>query len=221
MRAEAKDSGEGGASNEDAKKLREEKERQQQAALQAKTDKDIIKMIDDGHLPTHSLEKQLGDPLRAVKIRRQVVSATDARLANGIKTLPVDGMDYSSVYGACCENVLGFIQIPVGTAGPLLMDGEQFLVPMATTEGALVASTHRGLKAIFQSGGAHSSVIKDGMTRAPLIKVPSVKMAVELKNWIEQPDNFYQLAAAFNSTSRFARLHNVSFHCLFASSVLD
>jgi hydroxymethylglutaryl-CoA reductase (NADPH) len=101
------------------------------------------------------------------------------------------------------------IQIPVGFAGPLLLDGDQYLVPMATTEGALVGSTNRGLKAIFQSGGAYSSVIKDGMTRAPLIKLPSVKTAVELKNWLEQSDNFYQVAAAFNSTSRFARLHNV------------
>jgi len=47
------------------------------------------------------------------------------------------------------------------------------------------------------------------MTRAPLLKLPSVKMAVDLKNWIEQPDNFYQIAAAFNSTSRFARLQNI------------
>jgi len=208
LRSEAKEHHQH-AADIDERKLKEEKEKQQQAILQAKPDKEIIKMIEDGQLPTHSLEKQLADPLRAVKIRRHVVSATDPRLANGIKTLPVEGMDYASVYGACAENVIGFIQIPVGTAGPLLMDGEQCLVPMATTEGALIASTHRGLKAIAQSGGAHCSVIKDGMTRAPLLKLPSVKMAVDLKNWIEQPDNFYQIAAAFNSTSRFARLHNI------------
>lgn len=184
-------------------------EKEKQVSLISKTDKEIFKMVEDGQLQAHALEKALGDPLRAVKIRRQVVGSTDPKIADGLKNLPVDGMDYSTVNGACCENVVGYIQIPVGTAGPLLLDGESFLVPMATTEGALVASTHRGLKAISQSGGAHSSVIKDGMTRAPLIKLPSVKRAVELKNWLEQSDNFYQIAAAFNSTSRFARLHNI------------
>jgi len=90
-----------------------------------------------------------------------------------------------------------------------LIDGEEFLVPMATTEGALVASTHRGMKAITKSGGASCVVINNGMTRAPLLRMPSVKRAVELKEWIEKMDNFYQVAAAFNSTSRFARLSSI------------
>lgn len=111
--------------------------------------------------------------------------------------------------GVCCENVVGFIQIPVGLAGPLKLDGEEFHVPMATTEGALVASTARGLKAITKSGGANSIVVNNGMTRAPLIRMPNVKRALELKEWIEKMDNFYQIAAAFNSTSRFARLASV------------
>ena len=101
------------------------------------------------------------------------------------------------------------IQIPVGLAGPLLLDGEELHVPMATTEGALVASTHRGIKAITKSGGATSVLTNAGMTRAPLIRLPNVKRAVELKEWLERPENFYSVAAAFNSTSRFARLQSV------------
>lgn len=69
-----------------------------------------------------------------------------------LRTLPYDNFDYSKVLGACCENVIGYIPIPVGVAGPLLLNGTNVTIPMATTEGCLVASAHRGCKAITESG---------------------------------------------------------------------
>ena len=84
-----------------------------------------------------------------------------------------------------------------------------YRVPMATTEGALLASTNRGCTAIRKAGGASSVLLGDGITRAPLVRTHSLKESAELKAWVEAPANFARIAAAFDSTSRFAKLQKV------------
>jgi len=126
-----------------------------------------------------------------------------------LRGMPFENFDYTKVLGACCENVIGYIPIPVGIAVPILLNGQQVSIPMATTEGCLVASTHRGCKAISQSNGARAAIVARGMTRAPVVRFPDAMRASNLALWVQDPSNFPTMAHAFESTSRFARLLNV------------
>ncbi len=64
----------------------------------------------------------------------------------------------SSLVGTI-ENFVGMVGVPVGLAGPLRIHGThangEFIVPLATTEGALVASFSRGMQIITEAGGCH------------------------------------------------------------------
>jgi len=158
-------------------------------------DEEVVSAVVSGSIPSYSLESKLGDCRRAAAIRNQAVERVTGRSLEG---LPMEGFDYDSILGQCCEMPIGFVQIPVGVAGPLLLDGNEYTVPMATTEGCLVASTNRGCKAIYVSGGASAVVLRDGMTRAPVVRFNSAKRASQLKFFLEDPQNFDSLSHTFN-----------------------
>ncbi|CAM8915964.1 unnamed protein product [Rhodiola kirilowii] len=169
-------------------------------------DEEVIGAVVDGTIPSYSLESKLGDCHRAAAIRREALQRGTGKSLEG---LPLDGFDYESILGQCCEMPVGYVQIPVGIAGPLLLDGVEYSVPMATTEGCLVASTNRGCKAIYASGGASSMLLRDGMTRAPVVRFGSAKRAAELKFFLEDPANYDTLSVIFNRSSRFAKFQGI------------
>lgn len=173
----------------------DEKDAQIITPFSLEDDEVIIKSVVEGRIPSYSLESKLGDCKRAAFIRKEALQRTSGKSLDG---LPLDGFDYESILGQCCEMPIGYIQIPVGIAGPLLLNGNEFSVPMATTEGCLVASTNRGCKAIYVSGGATSVLFRDGMTRAPVVRFGSAKRAAELKFFVEDTMNFETLSVVFN-----------------------
>eukprot|EP00253_Pinus_taeda_P034703 PITA_34703 len=168
-------------------------------------DEDIAAAVSCGKVASYSLESALGGGCRrAASVRRRALEMTTSRCMDG---LPLDGFDYGSIIGQCCELPLGYVQIPVGVAGHLLLDGFEIMVPMATTEGFLVASTNKGCKAIHTSGGATSVLLRDGMTRAPVVRFPTAGRVAQLKFYLEHPNNYKGLSVIFNS--RFSRLQGI------------
>lgn len=178
-----------------------------QQTLNDLSNEEIVRRLYAGEILLKNLESEIRDPNRAVLLRRLHFEKINEKPI--LKDLPFQHYDYSLVEGACGENVVGYVPIPVGLAGPMLLDGKDTYFPMATTEGCLIASTSRGCRAITQAGGATSVLINNGITRAPLVRLPSITQAAQLKAWIEHPINFEEVAAAFNSTSRFARLKDI------------
>ena len=88
------------------------------------------------------------------------------------------------------ENFIGTAQVPIGLAGPLKMVGEhaqgEFYIPMATTEGTLVASYSRGMRVISECGGARTTVVKHSMQRAPVFLFDSALEAREFGKWLDE-----------------------------------
>ncbi|KAJ3481120.1 hypothetical protein NLI96_g7871 [Meripilus lineatus] len=160
----------------------------------------------------------LGNLERAVSIRRALISrASNTKTLEG-SLIPMVGYDYSRVMGACCENVIGYMPLPLGIAGPLKVDNVMFPIPMATAEGTLVASTSRGCKALNAGGGVTTVLTYDGMTRGPAIDFPSIVLAAEAKAYIESESGYKTIKEAFESTSRFAKLQHIK--CAMAGRTL-
>jgi len=108
-----------------------------------------------------------------------------------------------------CENLIGTTSLPLGVAGPITVKNEElriknYYLPLATTEGALVASVSRGCKAINLSGGATSFVENVGVTRGPVFETLGLGESMEFKKWLE--DNFKLLKVEAEKTSSYLKL---------------
>jgi hydroxymethylglutaryl-CoA reductase (NADPH) len=115
------------------------------------------------------------------------------------------------------EHFVGAAQVPVGIAGPLRINGEHVrgdvLVPMATTEGTLVASYNRGMKALTLAGGVTTTVLEDHMQRAPVFAFDSAREARDFVAYVR--DHVEDLRAAAAATTRHGELERIE--CYLAS----
>ena len=109
------------------------------------------------------------------------------------------------------ENFIGVAQVPIGLAGPLLVHGEhaegEFYIPLATTEGTLVASYNRGMKLLRAAGGVRTTVHDDCMQRAPAFIFRNARDAREFGIWVEE--NIEAIREQAESTSSVAKLRNI------------
>lgn len=109
------------------------------------------------------------------------------------------------------EHFIGVAQVPVGIAGPLRINGEyaqgEFYIPMATTEGTLVASYNRGMKLLQAAGGVTTTVTDDAMQRAPVFLFPSAREAQEFGTWVEH--NFDEIKKQAETTTRIGNLRDI------------
>lgn len=107
-----------------------------------------------------------------------------------------------------CEHFTGVAQIPMGFAGPLTVHGEHaqgdYIIPMATTEGTLVASYNRGMKLLNACGGVKCTILDDAMQRAPVFVMEDARAARDLKDWVMK--HFKEIAEQAESTTSIGKL---------------
>lgn len=169
---------------------------------------ELIEKLKKGELKLYELENFTNDVNKASEIRRKFLEEI---LKIKLEKIGDYTIDLNLTYKKNIENALGCVQIPLGIAGPLRIKGEyakgSFYIPLATTEGALVASVNRGCSVLTQSGEVRCRIIDDKMTRAPLLKVKDVDRGLELIDWINR--NYNELKEVFEKGSRHLRLRNI------------
>lgn len=131
---------------------------------------------------------------------------------SGVKLKHINGYSFDPhLTKGNIENFTGVAQIPLGFAGPVKINGEyaqgEFLVPLATTEGTLVASYNRGIKAVNLSGGVKVTVMNDSMQRAPVFIFDDARECKSFVEWISQ--HLEEIRIEAESTSSVAKLQYI------------
>jgi hydroxymethylglutaryl-CoA reductase (NADPH) len=127
----------------------------------------------------------------------------------GVKLKHIDKFSFDpAVTRGNIENFSGVAQVPIGLAGPIKVNGEhavgEFLVPLATTEGTLVASYNRGIKVLNLSGGVMCTVVGDSMQRAPVFVFDNARDARDFVVWVDA--NLGKIREEAEATSSVAKL---------------
>jgi len=109
------------------------------------------------------------------------------------------------------ENYIGMSQIPTGIIGPLVINGSvaqgHFYVPLATTEGALLASYNRGAKACRESGPITVITLQEGVQRTPTFKFKTVIELGKFVSWVLDHTETFSILT--KQSSRFAILNDI------------
>jgi hydroxymethylglutaryl-CoA reductase (NADPH) len=174
---------------------------------------ELAREIAAGERSFHRLPAEL-DAATAAAVRRRALELRAA--ASGgvleLRNLGAFTLDAERAATRHCESFTGAIQVPLGMVGPLRLRGEDLerggeesvMVPLATTEGALLASVNRGCRAITAAGGATVWVDDVGMTRAPVFRTRDLGDSRNLVRFLEE--NFEEMRVRAAATSRFLEL---------------
>jgi hydroxymethylglutaryl-CoA reductase (NADPH) len=155
---------------------------------------------------SHKMPRNPADDLNSsiIKARQEFVKTLTQTAPETVFNY---GLDTALIRGNI-EHFVGAAQIPIGIAGPVQVNGEhakgEFLIPMATTEGTLVASYNRGMKLLNMNGGVTATVVGDAMQRAPVFVFDNARQARDFVHWLDA--NIEQVRAEAEATDPFVRL---------------
>lgn len=172
---------------------------------------EIVEKLMKGEIKLREVEKFTdNDSNLATEIRRMYLEKK-----HGIKldNIGKGSIDFSDAFNRNIENPIGATQIPLGFAGELKVNGNyangDYPILLATTEGRLVAGMSRGIRVFNEIGGITTTIVKEGMARAPVVRVNSARDAVKLINWIHSKEAFDFFKEEFYKSAKYAQLKEV------------
>lgn len=163
----------------------------------------------DNPLPPKSIPRISGNDFQPeiIKARQDFIEAETGTKIPHTSNMSID----PSTLAGNVENAIGVTQMPLGLAGPLLVNGEHakghFYVPMATTEGTLVASYSRGMRILTAAGGVKTTIIERYMQRAPVFHFDDARAAKAFGIWLNE--NFDNIKAAAEATTSVGKLSHI------------
>lgn len=171
------------------------------------TSEALLEQLRAGERRLHDIGEDVS-AATAADIRREFVAEETETAVSAIGEYEFD----AEAANSNIENMIGAVQIPCGVAGPVLisgnyLDGKSYL-PMATTEGALLASVNRGCSVISDAGGANVRVLKSGMARAPVFRVDDVAAVEALCEWVDS--NEERLTSAAEGTTSHGEVLDIT-----------
>ena len=169
---------------------------------------ELVQALADGHLRLHQIPDHYPAREKVAICREAIERRTGADLHH----MGEYSLDAERASTQNCENMIGVAQVPLGVIGPVRIRGEyvcdeELTVPLATTEGALLASANRGCRALREAGGAVVRVENVGMTRAPVFRTSGIAQTHDFLRFVEA--NTDEIRRRTEKDSRFLKLLDI------------
>jgi hydroxymethylglutaryl-CoA reductase (NADPH) len=165
------------------------------------------------------LSPSFGEAKFQIKGHKSTQKALDSRWEQMKELAHVDNeikeqlsLHYSpETYAKNIENLIGITQIPLAVAGPLRINGvyanDDYLVPLATTEAALVASYHRGCNLITKAGGCTTLVLSESVSRVPGFAFRDLRDVGSFVAWVMSLRDLFE--SLVEQSSKYCRLQDL------------
>jgi hydroxymethylglutaryl-CoA reductase (NADPH) len=171
---------------------------------------ELIEKLLKGEIKVRKIDEYTKDSNEATRIRREFL---EKKFGVKLEHIAKTTIDFNDALSRNIENPIGATQVPLGFAGELKINGDYangtYPILLATTEGRLVAGMARGIKVVNLAGGVSTTVIREGMTRAPVLKTKSAKDSKKLMEWIHSEKAFEFFREEFLKSTKYAKLKEV------------
>lgn len=170
----------------------------------------ILEKLENGEMKIYAIETETKDANKAVELRRKFI---EKKYGGPLEHIAKGSIDFNDALNRNVENPIGTVQVPLGFAGGLTVNGSHakgvFPILLATTEGKLIAGVSRGISTLNKAGGAGVAVLKDGMTRDVLIRVANAAEASRIISWIDGREGREFLESAFSKSTKHGKMLGV------------